>query len=373
VIKAPVICTIIAKNYLAFARVLCSSFLQHHPGGKCYVLVIDDWQSYINPAKEQFELVSLSDINLPERPEIFCFQYNITELSTAVKPFLLRWLIEQRGETEILYLDPDILVTSSLDGLYSRLRNGGGVLVTPHLDKDYPRDGKLPDDAWILATGIFNLGFLGIAANNDSLALIAWLEDKLSDRCVMEPEKGYFVDQRFLDLAITLFPFIEIERSVAYNVAYWNLHSRFLKRDGGVWFVNNDPLRFFHFSNYKPEQSNLISGHLTRYRLDDRPDLQPLFESYRQQLLNCGYDEASKWPYSFGRFPNGRKVSDFTRKMFRRRMKHRFTERTDPFQSKRIARQSILFDFINLAARATAYVRIVGARLVAGQRGKRNS
>ena len=35
-------CTIIAKNYAAFARVLAASFLEHHPDGRFWMLVIDD-------------------------------------------------------------------------------------------------------------------------------------------------------------------------------------------------------------------------------------------------------------------------------------------------------------------------------------------
>ena len=36
------VCTIIARNYLAHARVLAESFFAHHPGGDFAVLLIDD-------------------------------------------------------------------------------------------------------------------------------------------------------------------------------------------------------------------------------------------------------------------------------------------------------------------------------------------
>ena len=48
------ICTIIAKNYVAHARVLAESFLEHHPEGACYALVIDDVEGYIDAASEPF-------------------------------------------------------------------------------------------------------------------------------------------------------------------------------------------------------------------------------------------------------------------------------------------------------------------------------
>jgi hypothetical protein len=52
------ICTIIAKNYIAHARVLAQSHKEHHPEGTCYVLVIDDTEGYIDASLEPFELVT---------------------------------------------------------------------------------------------------------------------------------------------------------------------------------------------------------------------------------------------------------------------------------------------------------------------------
>src|SRR4051794_34000700 len=114
------ICTIIAKNYLAQARVLCASFLRHHPGGKCYVLIVDAIDGYFDPEDEPFEVVRLSDLAIANVGS-FCFKYTVLELSTAVKPFLLRHLLAKHGIERILYLDPDILVTSSLDELFAQL------------------------------------------------------------------------------------------------------------------------------------------------------------------------------------------------------------------------------------------------------------
>ncbi len=40
--------------------------------------------------------------------------YSVLELSTAVKPWLLRHLLHDRGVPDITYLDPDIQVFGSL-------------------------------------------------------------------------------------------------------------------------------------------------------------------------------------------------------------------------------------------------------------------
>ena len=51
------VCTIIAKNYLAAARVLAASLRENHPESRCHVLVIDGVEDSFDPAEERFEVV----------------------------------------------------------------------------------------------------------------------------------------------------------------------------------------------------------------------------------------------------------------------------------------------------------------------------
>ena len=89
------ICTIIAKNYIASARTLCRSFLANHSDGKCFVLIVDDFESFINPDDECFEILRLPSLNIPDLPS-FCFKYDVVELSTAVKPYFLDYLLSEK-------------------------------------------------------------------------------------------------------------------------------------------------------------------------------------------------------------------------------------------------------------------------------------
>src|SRR5258708_5893169 len=80
-------CTIIAKNYVAFARTLAQSFQSFHPGYRFYALVVDDFEGYIDPAGESFEIVKLSELNIPNLSG-FRFKYDVKELCTAAKAHL---------------------------------------------------------------------------------------------------------------------------------------------------------------------------------------------------------------------------------------------------------------------------------------------
>jgi hypothetical protein len=260
------------------------------------------------------------------------FRYDLTEFSTAVKPFLLEHLFVQRGFEKLLYLDPDILVTGSLDKLFKAL-DDHDFIITPHLDTDYPEDGFKPDDRHILLSGVFNLGFFGIRNSQTSESFLKWWQQKLKTKCIIDHAAGYFVDQRFIDLAITLFPNFYIERDTGYNVAYWNVHSRYLSLEQSTWKCNSGPLYFFHFSAYKLEQPDLISCHNDRFNLENRPDLKSLFNEYRRRLTENGYMETYQWPYSFGSFADGTKITYEMRSHYRTAIA-KGIQVSDPFQSR---------------------------------------
>ena len=107
------ICTIVARNYLAAARVLACSFAEHHPGGRCWTLVIDDVAGEIEPEDEPFELLRPEDLSIEPWPRMVA-GYGVLELSTAVKPWLLRHLLHERGAERVTYLDPDIQFFGSI-------------------------------------------------------------------------------------------------------------------------------------------------------------------------------------------------------------------------------------------------------------------
>jgi hypothetical protein len=313
-----ILCTIIAKNYVAFARTLAQSFLSQHSDGKVYVLIVDDFEGYINPADECFETVALGELKIPKLPE-FCFKYSLKELCTAAKASFLEYLICDRRCESLIYLDPDVLVTGSLDQLYESLGNHD-IVLTPHLDTDYPDDGLLPDDGHILRAGQFNLGFIGINSSAEARAFLRWWKSKLYEHCVVDVPNGYFVDQKFIDFVPLFFGRVLIEKDTGYNVGYWNLHSRRLKRTNGSWGCNEGPLYFFHFSGYDPRSSSVsshIPGWRARFHLANGSDLKHLFAKYKKLLLANGHAQTISWPYTFNYFNTGARVPNYLRTYYR--------------------------------------------------------
>src|SRR5262245_25853553 len=83
-VNSPAACTIIFRNYLSYATILAKSFITHVPHGRFYLLVVDGLPPGVR-VDPRIQVLSAEDLQLPYFYEM-CFNYNVTELSTAVKP-----------------------------------------------------------------------------------------------------------------------------------------------------------------------------------------------------------------------------------------------------------------------------------------------
>ena len=309
--------TVVSKNYLALARTLAASVREHEPGARMFVLLVDELEGRIDPAREAFELVGLSELDNIPAPRELCFKYNVLELNTAVKPYLFEHLFRKHGLTKLVYLDPDILLLDSLSEILGIL-DGHSLVVTPHITSPI-EDDRRPNELDLLRAGTFNLGFLGMADTPTTGRFLAWWQRRLYDYCAMDPDIGMHVDQNWINLVPAMFGDTVSLDDRRYNVAYWNLHERAhrITHKDGRFELDGRPLGFFHFSGFNAEQIEPISKHQDRFTLSDLPQLRPLFERYRDLLARNGHGEARQWPYAYGSFSNGVPIPDAARRLYR--------------------------------------------------------
>jgi glycosyltransferase involved in cell wall biosynthesis len=307
-------CTVVSRNHLAYARVVCESFRRHHPGARFFVLLADRNQGEIDAGREDFTLVELERLPVPELPR-FCFQYDILELNCAAKPYALRHVMRQPGVERVLYLDSDTFVYRELTEALELLERQS-IVLTPHLVAPAVDDGRKPGERHILQSGAYNAGFLALRNDATVDRLLEWWSERTFDKCINDPEQGLFVDQKWLDLVPGLFEGVHVLRNAAYNLGHWGLlHRRLEAREQGL-HVNGVPLAFFHFSGLNPKSPEAISGHQDRFTLDEVPALRPLFEDYVARVRAAGYDQCQEWPYAFARFSNGVRIPADARRLF---------------------------------------------------------
>jgi hypothetical protein len=328
-------CTIIAGNYLPFARVLAASFLAHHPEATFTVLVIDRDESAPEPpdrpnsrASERpnsrgpdlpsprVTWLTLGDIGL-DRHEIHRLAgiYDVTELATAVKPVLLRHLLD-RGEQAVAYLDPDIQVYAPLDDIGS-LANQHAIVLTPHTMQPFPKDDRQVDDYFVLAAGVYNLGFVGIGPS--ARPFLEWWWQVTRREALSDVSRNMFTDQRWVDFVPSFFDHWILKDS-GCNVAYWNLHGRELTFDGSRYLVDGAPLRFFHFSGFDPRKPGVLSKHQgdrPRILLSDRPVLARLCAEYASSLEGAGLSAGPAPRYGWARAANDLELTTRMRRLYR--------------------------------------------------------
>jgi glycosyltransferase involved in cell wall biosynthesis/SAM-dependent methyltransferase len=307
-------CTIIAQNYLAQARVLAMSVSRHHDL-RLQVLVIDAEDSS-EFSTEPFDVI------LPHELKVDAVEfrkmatiYEVTELATALKPWLLTLLLD-RGAAAVVYLDPDIEIFSELHEVVSLAAEHGIVLI-PHSLKPIPDDGYRPTPGDVSQSGVYNLGF--IAVGQDSRPFLDWWSSRLRRDCVVAPEEGLFVDQRLMDFVPGYFPH-HVHRDPSCNVAYWNLHERAVSWTGTQYEVSGAPLRFFHFSGYDPRRPEQLSKHQApkpRTPLREHGDLYRLCTSYGERLLAAGFLTAIERPYGLGTSASGVPLDRRVRRLYR--------------------------------------------------------
>jgi len=307
------VCTIVSKNYLAYARVLAESLRQHHPDSHCFVLLVDRVDGAFDPRAEPFTLIEIEQLAIPDLPR-FCFQYNVLELNTAAKPYVLAHIFEKYGAKKVIYLDPDIMVCHDLTAL-SRHLDTHAIVLTPHMTAPL-NDERHPNELDILKSGSYNLGFIALSRHPATFQFLQWWQTRLYTGCQANFARGLFVDQRWVDLVPGCFEGVHILRDPGYNVAYWNLHERTVRTQDGQPRVNGGPLHFFHFSGYNPLDPGSVSKYQERFTMDDVGDARQLFDRYGERLTTHGFEETRRWPYAFDKFDNGVKIPDLVRRIY---------------------------------------------------------
>ena len=310
-------CTVSSKARLAHVNVLAESLSTYHPGAQIFCLLVDSMENFLDQVslKKNIELIKTSTLkNVPNFTELF-FKYNAFEATTALKPYLCEHLFKTYNMRKLVYLDSDIYVTSNMDELNNMLE-GFSIILTPHITQQLPLDGFHPDELTFLKAGAFNTGFIGISNMQETLNFLSWWKNRLWLFGIASAAEGMFMDQRWIDLVPSLFDKVYILRNPGYNAAYWNLHERKFSFSEEKILVNDELLKFFHFSGFDPDDIEVISKHQTRYKLVHFPELRTLFELYKKLLVENGYNTVRHWPYSYDFFDNGSEIPDRARRVY---------------------------------------------------------
>ena len=176
-----------------------------------------------------FEVIPIASIE-PRAVEL-ASKYDIIEFNTCIKPRMIEYLFTERNADQAIYLDPDIRVYAPLAEVDETLRTAN-VVLTPHAYTAITPDGKEPTDNLFLRYGVYNLGFIGLKRNDETLRFTRWWKDRTFTAGYSRPEKGQFVDQLYINLAPILFEGVSLLRHHQFNVAPLEFPRALLERRG---------------------------------------------------------------------------------------------------------------------------------------------
>lgn len=319
--------TICSFNYISKARVLIESFKSIHPEHDITLVIVDKKRESSALQKLGINIIWAEDLPIDNFYQ-YAFTFDIIEFNTNVKPTALKFLLEKFDK--VIYFDPDIQVFSRIDHILEELNNAS-VVITPHSVTPI-LDGCKPDDSDLLRFGAYNLGFVGVSNCSESFSFLDWWSDRCLKLGFYEPQLGLAVDQKWIDLAPSFFPKLKILHNVGLNVAFWNLHERFLSKVNNQWFVNgNIPLVFFHFSSFNPDFVDVIAFKQTRFKQGERSDFTEIANEYAVNIQNFKISEFDNQKYGFDYFDDGVYINPIVRRFYVI-LKNDMFEKDNPFE-----------------------------------------
>lgn len=317
-----------AVNYLPKARVLAQSIRKYHPEFTVHLALADPKPAWLDVVQEPFDsVVSWDELDIPNSKS-WIFMHSLVEFSTAIKPFVLRRLLSADADL-VLYFDPDIVLLSRIDDLLEQAE-GASIVLTPHLTKpETSIDAILDNEISSLRHGIFNLGFVGASATQESRAFADWWAVRTYNFCREARTVGLFTDQKWVDLAPIFFENARVLRDPRFNVAPWNLSTRRVSGslETGL-LADGKPIGFYHFTGFDSGDHEAMVG---KYAADAEV-LHELIHWYRQQTQSQDPERASSVPWAYGRFSNGVQITAAHRLIYRLR-KDLQAAYPDPFQA----------------------------------------
>jgi hypothetical protein len=304
-----------AVNYLPKVRALCRSIREHHPEAVIHLALADERPGWLDTKGEPFDdVIDASAIGIPDWRR-WTFKHDIVELSTAIKPFVFRHLLE-RGAGVVLYFDPDMVLFSRVDDILARLADAN-IALTPHQSKpERDHEAVIDNEIGSLKWGIFNLGFIGVRDTPESRRFLDWWAERTYHFCRADVAAGLFTDQKWLDFAPVFFDGVAILREARHNVATWNLTTRHMAGNLATGFtVDGAPLGFYHFTGFDSGAHHVMAGK----NASGNASVQELIAWYERETVAAPNDPVKVSPWSYGRFSDGRDVEPRHRWIYRDR------------------------------------------------------
>ena len=319
--------TSITNSYFSKARILARSVKSVYPESEFVVALLDRQYQDLTSIEDSIDRVFVLGEEHVENFNQWIYFHDVVEACTAQKGLVIEKLLLEGTSDAVVYLDPDIKVFSRLVELEECLSRSS-VVLTPHLTEPSRTDAGVQDNELAASIhGTYNLGFLALRNSEQGRAVAKWWKDRLLRYCFDEKERGIFTDQKWFDLVPALFDEVLVLRHPGYNIATWNIENRMISREDDQLKVNDEDVRFIHFSGY---DSGAHKQMLDLYAAN-QPEFRALSLEYSEELeaLRFPAIDDKEWIYKRN------SIGEVIQRDWRRRFRDDATLRgaySDPFK-----------------------------------------
>lgn len=283
-------CTLFDRNYFLKGLALYRSLQRHGGDFTLHILCMDDYvhELFTRSSAPDVELIRRTDFEAPEllavKPGRSAAEYCWTCTSS-----LISYVLRKRPDVDLItYLDADLYFFASPQPVYDELADGS-VLIIEHRFSPALRH--------LVENGRFNVGWVSFRRDAHGLAALEWWRARCIEWCFARVEDGRMGDQKYLDSFPVLFGgVVELQHKGA-NVGPWNFAGYDIEGRDGQIYVDDAPLIFYHFHNFKARIDGTFEPLGAAY-LTEKPLPRLIYDPYQQatlealaeaQLLDAGF------------------------------------------------------------------------------------
>ncbi|MCS6820655.1 MAG: hypothetical protein NZ551_02195 [Microscillaceae bacterium] len=285
-------CTYFDKNYLTQGLALWESLEKELP--KEFILFVLSLDEYVYKFFQRHHFEGIIPIQLTaieqKYPELLAVkpQRKNYEYYFTITPTLPWYILETRQEVNMItYVDADIYFFQSPKILFEELADNS-IFIVPHFFSEKNKNLEI--------YGIYNVVFNTFKRDIHGLACLNWWRKSCIEWCFDYIEGDKFADQKYLDKFPILFQKVKICENRGANLAVFNLDNANISKKNNVFFVNNQPLIFYHFHHLRRFHKYFFNPNFLENHIYKNKILVEIYIRYICSMLK--FERRYKLPYN---------------------------------------------------------------------------